>query len=267
LLRDPLVGRVSGVKLFRRACFEDATFADSISPDTDFLAAIARAGWRDVYALDYRPHTTGMQHTFGEHRPHYEDVSYTYAKYVMEGARYRYRRDAGGWRWHLSVLERSPHHAAPIALIALLHGLFTDDTTDLLGRSVAQGRAEFVSGFMQTTNQASRWLATVWAALARSPEGAFRTCHAAGHALAAAHAYPTFARAVHMLAASGAPWRWVAQAGLSVGMVADQPAASATDIGRLHALLVSSPRTLGPRRQSLVRALAGWASPRSLDRA
>ena len=48
-LRDPLIGQVVGVKLFRRACFETARFENTISPDTDFVQDIARAGWNTIY--------------------------------------------------------------------------------------------------------------------------------------------------------------------------------------------------------------------------
>jgi hypothetical protein len=48
-LRDPLIGQVVGVKLFRTACFQIGMFEDSISPDTDFVADIARPGWKTVY--------------------------------------------------------------------------------------------------------------------------------------------------------------------------------------------------------------------------
>jgi asparagine synthase (glutamine-hydrolysing) len=36
-LRDPLIGRVVGIKLFRTAVFQATMFQDSISPDTDFV--------------------------------------------------------------------------------------------------------------------------------------------------------------------------------------------------------------------------------------
>ncbi|HEY3257981.1 MAG TPA: hypothetical protein VGJ64_03935, partial [Gemmatimonadaceae bacterium] len=39
-LRDPLMGQVVGVKLFRTECFEWAAFRDSITPDTDYIAEI-----------------------------------------------------------------------------------------------------------------------------------------------------------------------------------------------------------------------------------
>lgn len=256
LLRDPLVGRVSGVKLFRRACFEEARFTDSISPDTDFLLAMARAGWRDVYVLDYPASNPGVLHTVGEHQPHYADLRYTYAKYLMEGARYRYRDDAGGWRWHLGVLERSAHPVAPLAAIAMLHGLFTDVATDLLGRPGDTASADWVASFMQTTHRRPWWLVPVWASLARSPEAAFRACHAAGHALAVAGAYPTFARAMRMLADSDAPRRWVAQAGLCLGLRAHDRRAAATHVEALRRLPGSSARWLGPRPRALTRALA-----------
>jgi len=132
-LRDALIGRVVGVKLFRRACFSGAEFRDSVSPDTDFGAEIAAAGWKTVYVGKPRKLGAGAWKTYGEHRPSYTP-EYTFRKYVLEGRRYRYRNSLGGIRWHFSRLEASRHPSAVVAQVALAHGIFSDGERDMLGR-------------------------------------------------------------------------------------------------------------------------------------
>ena len=96
-LRDPLIGQIVGVKLFRKACFETARFENTISPDTDFVHDIARAGWNTIYIGQRRHGSANGWSTFGEHCREYTP-SYTYRKYLLEGARYRYRQKPEGFR-------------------------------------------------------------------------------------------------------------------------------------------------------------------------
>jgi len=122
-LRDPLLGQVVGVKLFRTECFRHASFTDSISPDTDFIAAIRRRSWKTEFLR--RPDTgpAARPPTFGEHRPDYTPP-YTFRKHLLEGRRYRYRGARPGLRWRVARLEESTHELAPLAQIALAHGFF-----------------------------------------------------------------------------------------------------------------------------------------------
>ncbi len=121
-LRDGMLGQVVGVKLFRSACVNQIGYPDSISPDTDFNAAMTMAGWRLHYA-GQQP--GGGWQTFGEHRPEYSPA-YTFHKFQMEGARYRYRGNPGGLRWSLGQLNQSIHRYSMIALIALCAGVFRE---------------------------------------------------------------------------------------------------------------------------------------------
>jgi hypothetical protein len=127
-LRDPMMGQTVGVKLFRRECFEATATSDSVSPDTDFVDAIARRGWKTVYVG--RPHgSMHASHTLGDHDPQYSP-SYVMAKYLLEGARLRYRGARGGLRWRAGRLAKSEHGLAPLALVALGHGFFEESTHD-----------------------------------------------------------------------------------------------------------------------------------------
>jgi hypothetical protein len=129
-LRDPMMGQTVGVKLFRSACFDATTTVDSVSPDTDFVDAIARRGWKTVYVG--RPHgSMHASHTLGDHDPQYSP-SYVMAKYLLEGARLRYRGARGGLRWRAGRLVKSEHELAPLALVALGHGFFEESTHDRL---------------------------------------------------------------------------------------------------------------------------------------
>lgn len=146
-LRDPLLGRIGAVRLFRTACFERAAFPDTISPDTDFAAAIDAAGWRRLDALARRAGPPDLWHTFGEHRPDYTPL-YTFAKFRLDGGRYRYRRDPHTLRDLVARLRRSTHGAARLALIALLHGVFHRDTSDQLRPYAADAEGALAERFL-----------------------------------------------------------------------------------------------------------------------
>lgn len=152
LLRDALVGEVIGVKLYRTECVRQVALQNSISPDTDFVDAIAARGWKTVYAG--KAHFgNGTQRTIGEHRPDYS-ARYTYRKYLMEGERYRYRGAIGGMRSHLRNLEQSAHPSAPIARIAMARGFFRTSDADLLGRGAGDDEYDSVAAFLATSDSA-----------------------------------------------------------------------------------------------------------------
>jgi hypothetical protein len=130
-LRDPLMGQVRGVKLFRAACFAVGGMPNTATMDTDFVKAIERRGWRTRYILDTND-DTGIRHpSLGEHRPAYTPF-YTFHKYRLEGRRHRSRGRPEGLRWHFEVLEQSTHPCALVAQLALAHGLFWDVDEDML---------------------------------------------------------------------------------------------------------------------------------------
>jgi glycosyltransferase involved in cell wall biosynthesis len=114
-LDDPLVGRVAGVKMFRRSVFADGGLRDTPAPEVDFYMSLARAGWHTRWVVE-RP-------ILGLHRPPY-DAAYVFGTYFMLGARYVHRGDEAALAWRLGRLRRSPHPMAPAARIALGHGTF-----------------------------------------------------------------------------------------------------------------------------------------------
>jgi hypothetical protein len=131
-LRDRLIGEVVGVKLFRTSCFTAGGLPDSISPDVDFCIELAKAGWKTVELGRSKVNRWKWPTTLGAHDPSYSP-KYTFAKHLLLGRRYRYRRDLGAIRWHFGRLEASSHELAVLAQVALAHGIFLDVNRDLLG--------------------------------------------------------------------------------------------------------------------------------------
>ncbi len=254
-LRDPLVGRVSGIRLFRRACFDDSEFRDSISPDTDFLESINARGWRDVYVLRFDRGIGSELHTFGEHLPDYE-VAYVWRKHQMEGARYVYRGLAWGLEWHLGVLETSAHPVAPLARVAMLQGALSGVIDDQLGRETRDASLRDWQSFRSTTARAPALLLRALSALVLEPIAAYRACHAVGRMLRQRNAWPTFDRAISLISRSGAPHGWVAQAGLCRGIMPQGETQRSEDERLLRQLGGDGPTPIIPRVLAVSRAFA-----------
>ncbi len=133
-LRDPLLGRTTGIKMFRTSCCVRDPFPDSIAPDSDFFEQSAASGNTVVMPIHYSSNRSNW-HTLGEHRPDYT-ARYTFTKFMMMGRRYRYRGNGAALRGMMRRLESSGHPASKIARIALARGVFLDAENDLLGNDV-----------------------------------------------------------------------------------------------------------------------------------
>lgn len=120
-LRDPLVGRISGVKLFRRECCRDLRLHDTLAPEVAFYSALRERGWETAYLA------TGP---LGSHAPDY-GPDYVYGMYSLLGARYAARDDPIGVVWRLGALRRSSHALAVVGRLALGHGLFARHARDV----------------------------------------------------------------------------------------------------------------------------------------
>ena len=150
-LRDPLMGRIGWVKMFRTQCFKAVQYKDLVSQDLVFKDDIAKIGWNTVVAI--RPLSgapSEFWHTFGEHRPAYTP-HYTYSKYLVKGRKYRYRKALPSMQWHIKRLIRSAHPMALIAEIALAHGIFIRKEQDLLQPYGRNEDFEFLESFFETT--------------------------------------------------------------------------------------------------------------------
>lgn len=147
LLRDPIVGRTTGVRLYRTACFAAVQIRDSISPDMDFTNDTARQGWIRRNALCWPSADPATWHTVGEHCPDYTPL-YTFSKFRLEGIRARYRRREGRARMMLRRVCPSRHPASLVALIATAHGFFHRDASDQLAPYAPTAEFEALQAFL-----------------------------------------------------------------------------------------------------------------------
>lgn len=151
-LRDPLMGQVVGIKLFRTELVRRYSVRDSIAQDVDFAQAIERAGWAFRY-IGRPPADSGLPaRTLGEHQPDYTPA-YTFQKYLVEGRRYRYRGARGGLFWRLEELARLSHPMIPLAQVAQAHGFFLRGERDELKPVAADPRAEWLAGILASPGE------------------------------------------------------------------------------------------------------------------
>lgn len=154
-LRDPLMGQVVGIKLFRTACFQRDAFRDTISPDTDFVEQLEQAGWKTLYIGRPPGQPDAPKHTYGEHRPDYT-AAYTYRKFLLEGRRCRYRGARGALEWRFERLERvareNPEMAriAEVAQVAAATGFFLPTERDGLTVLEADPKASKVLELLES---------------------------------------------------------------------------------------------------------------------
>jgi hypothetical protein len=126
-LRDPLIGTITGVKLFRRECFDAGGLRDVIAPEVDFHLRLAERGWHTRYLL-LPKRARGWE--LGDHDPEYT-LDYVYGTYHMLGARYAAHDDVLGLSWRFGALRRSRHPLAPVARLALWRGSHARETRDV----------------------------------------------------------------------------------------------------------------------------------------
>ncbi len=149
-LRDPLRGRVVGVKLFRTRCFDRVQFRDTVCQDNDFSDEILQhEGWRSAYALSYAGAQPAVWHSFGDHRPDYTP-HYTFCKFRVEGARAGHRKGQAKFRSLFQQLRSGTDGIAVIAVIATAHGLFVSENRDLLVPYTRDEEFEFLERFLQS---------------------------------------------------------------------------------------------------------------------
>jgi len=217
-LRDPLMGRVCCVKMFRRECFDKVQFKDSISPDTDFVNDISQYGWNLVYALRFSHDAKALWHTFGEHSPNYTP-QYTYSKYLMEGGRYRHRSDLGGLLWHLGQLRNSTHSAALVAQIAMAHGVFSAEEKDLLGSPMADTGLCLLMDFLSCEGECDIEKLDVLPLLTSQPREVLRRFLLLGMDLRKRGSPKPFRHCMDILSESDHALAWVARVGVCHGLL------------------------------------------------
>ena len=217
LLRDPLIGRVPAVKLFRTACFEGASLPNSIAPEIDFYRAGQLAGWLTLYALRADGSAAAGWHTFGEHRPAYTPA-YTYATYYLLGSKYRYLWDTDGLRWRVRALAASPHPCAILARLALSHGLFFSCDEDVPKSYPDRLEAEFLERLLRSRQRLNVPDSDVERSLSLPPAEMFQELFELGARLGRAQAGATLRRCLEVVGHSAWEKRWLSEAALVHGL-------------------------------------------------
>ena len=220
-LRDPLIGRVSSIKMFRKECFERVQFKNSISPDTDFRNDIWQYGWVTVYVLRFFDKSNKkLWHTFGEHRPNYTP-HYTFSKYLLEGRRYRYRKDLGGLLWHFRELKNSGHEASLIAQIAIAHGIFLEDENDLLNPYPKNEDFDFLERFLTSSGSYNVNKLKISPFDIFNPKKAFKKYYKLGIELRKANTFSAFKYCMDVLNKSRDNFIWTAKVSLCHGLFSE----------------------------------------------
>jgi hypothetical protein len=218
-LRDPMLGRVQGVKLFRTAGFAHTSVPDSISPDTDFSARLGAHGLHTIYALKLGDGTPELWHTFGEHRPDYTPL-YTFRKHVVKGARFRYRRSRHAPRTWVRRLHASRHPLADFAIIGIARGILLPIEHDLLAPYERDDDFDCLERLLEAkagVDEPPPGLNDLRHADARQ---AFERGYRYGIACRVRQA-ATFRSGLRHLAGDGSVTAWAALVGLSHGVLAD----------------------------------------------
>lgn len=216
-LRDPLRGLTAGIKMFRKTCFEQVQFKNTITPDTDFAQDIHVRGWQTVYAL----RIDGCQeflHTFGEHKPDYTP-SYTYFKYLLEGGRYLYRNVPKELRGHFMELQSSGHEKAVIAQLALLNGIFRREKHDLLQPVFETGDYRILQKLIESREHGSIGDYTIPQLHSLKPKRIFIEFYRLGVEFRRQGSFGLFKECFNSLAADMSHSAWVARFGLCRGLL------------------------------------------------
>jgi hypothetical protein len=218
-LRDPMVGRVAGVKLFRTACVAAVQFPNSISPDTDFEKAMWQRGWTTVYAMRHAGLPPVSFHTFGEHCPDYTPL-YTFRKYLLAGARLRYRR-RGATPALIRQLRAGAHPAARFAIIGAAHGIFLDAHDDLLVPFESTAEFERLASFLEGPAGGATGPTTIHTFTRLDPPLAFAQGYQTGIDLHRHQALADFVTAMDQLACARGAAAYAALIGLCHGIFQD----------------------------------------------
>ena len=243
-LWDPLIGPELGVKLFRRECFDVIPTPNTLSPDTDFNAALDARGWEIRYVLPsrYPRGTPPPWPTLGEHRPSYTPL-HAFARYQLLGARYVYRSHFGTFQWRYRRLCASRHPSAFIARIAFAHGLFMEAKGDVLTGDLYTSSPDFeaLDRFLGSERGGDAPAARIRALLEGAPSAVFETFSRLAIAMRRRRQSGTF-RAYHrVLDAVDHPNGWAARVALAHGLFIEPGTISAA-YARIRDFL---PRALG----------------------
>lgn len=220
-LRDPLLKRVVGVKMYRTSCLQRVSFTDCISPDTEVQKELIALGWSSVRALNFSRSERWSWHTFGEHRPEYTP-HYTYSKFLLEGRRYRYRENVNAFKHLLRLLQKSEAEVAIIAQVALAHGIFSVESGDGLKPFVGNDEWHRFKIFLHGESASGLLFFTTSFYLLLAIRYPFKAFYRLGIALRQADAFGTFRKIMRVLGAFPFGISWMPIVALCHGAVSLQ---------------------------------------------
>jgi hypothetical protein len=237
-LRDPLMGIESGIKMFRKECFQEIQFKNSVSPDTDFYNDIQKNGWeiRHVLNLKYKGESKNLWPTFGDHKPHYTPI-FTYRRYYLLGRRYRYRKDLFMLKRRFQQLQNSNHPVSLVAQIALAHGIFSEDEIDLLMPSLYTSNEDFsfLEKSLRSENSYDIDKSNISLHLTSRPKEIFRNFYNLGIDLRKNNSPVALKYCMEVLDIDRTYFAWIAKVGLCHGIFSE--AYSEEKVKREYAIL------------------------------
>ena len=213
-LRDPLMGRVVGIKMFNAELLRRVPFRDCVSPDTDCLDRLAELGFGTIYAVDYKRGRKAW-HTLGLHDPTYAP-NYVFCKFTLMGSRYRFRASWSALRWQVEELLRERHPLKDLGVVALAggvaRGLRADELKPYENDARVAGLWAVLSGGEDGSGPA--WLAY----LGVTPMGVYRWARWMGR-----HLRVSPRGCLTAWRASLHPYAWVAVLGYGQGLLERDP--------------------------------------------
>lgn len=243
-LRDPLLGRLAGVKLFRTRSLVANPMADTVSPDVHFYRLLAERGWQTRCVTGDQRRGV-LTPTLGEHRPHYTP-GYVFGTYSLLGSGYAQRGDRAALVWRFESLRASRHPLAPVARLALGHGVFVRVRRDAPKAAPNLAQARLLAMLAAQPSGAAR--APEIASLLALPEDRrFEAFRSLGESLRTTS--PTRLLAcLQRLGEARHPGWLAAELGLGHGALSTRrahPAASATSLARVTVASGDDPPTAG----------------------
>lgn len=193
-LRDPMLGVVVGVKLFRSLCVQQQGFPETISSDTDWLQLVTQMGWKHRYVTDESLQPCPC---LGAHEPDY-NPNYIFCKYARWAASYWNDGDLEGIRNHLRTLLYRGHPGRWWGVLGFAEGLARPASSDTLVPYAESPRVKALENFM----------AAGWSEV-QQPAQTPREAHALGYSLGR----------VGRLVCSGCELDWAFALGVSLGLL------------------------------------------------
>jgi hypothetical protein len=166
--------------------------------------------------------TNRVPHTFGEHHPNYT-LPYTFARYYLLGARYRYLNYGHYLRWRLRQLQINSHNLSTIAQIGMSHGLFSKEVSDFPKNSLLLNNSdyEFLEEFSTTKGRSEIAEYHIASLLSLKPRQVFKRFYKLGIDLRNNSSFPAVKECLNMIGKGEESFAWLAKVGLCHGIFSE----------------------------------------------